>query len=88
MITLIKKIHSKIPLIVKRLAITCGVLSSAIGGYGLVANDDFFIKTGGVCLMISVGLPPLLGIKKDEQTNDNCPSGCTCDRCNDRVKGK
>ena len=61
----VKKIHKAIPLIVKRIAITCGLLSSAIGGYGLVANDNFFIKTGGICLMISVGLPPLFGIKKD-----------------------
>jgi hypothetical protein len=65
----VKKIHNKIPLIIKRIAITCGVLSSAIGGYGLVANDNFFIKTGGICLMISVGLPPLFGIKKDEAGN-------------------
>lgn len=67
----IKKIHNTIPQIIKRIAITCGLLSSALGGYGLVANDDFFIKTGGICLMISVGLPPLFGIKKNETTTEN-----------------
>jgi hypothetical protein len=65
----IKAIHNKIPLIIKKTAFICGLLSSALGSYGLISQDNFFIKTGGVCLMISVALPPLFGVKKDENTD-------------------
>jgi hypothetical protein len=63
---LIKRIHRKIPLIVKRIAFTCAAISIAIGGYGLAANNDTFIKIGGYCTIISAGLPPLFGLGKEE----------------------
>lgn len=63
-------IKKKIPIIIKRIAVSCGLISAAIGGYGLVASNETFIKIGGICLMISVGVPPLFGekeVKKDEE---------------------
>lgn len=59
-------IKKEIPVIIKRIAVTAGLISASIGGYGLVANDNFFIKTGGICLMISVGLPPLFGVRESQ----------------------
>lgn len=65
----IGSIKSAIPTIIKRIAVVAGAISLGLGSYGLISNDDLFIKIGGISTMISVGLPPLFGVKKDESTD-------------------
>lgn len=67
----LKELHKKIPLIVKRVSVSAFAIATAVGTYGVVAGDPVFTKIGGIAMMISVGLPPLFGLKspKDETTN-------------------
>jgi 1,4-dihydroxy-2-naphthoate octaprenyltransferase len=66
----VNKINSKIPLIVKRIAVTCAAISIGLGSYGLITSDTLFIRIGGFCTIISTGLPALFGFKKDEVKSD------------------
>lgn len=67
----IQDIHKKIPTIVKRISVASFTIGTTILGYGALVEEPLFTKIGGVCMIISAGLPPLFGLKspKDETSN-------------------